>query len=148
MPQQSVKYKKQMEIRGSDSTPVALADGITKVKEMADVKVDRSYKSARPRKNSDQAVELVVHLGIDAKQADQLLRGSLSLPKGVGKSRKVIAFCPEGDVEKAKAAGSGTLSQTERVLSRREMTRGYPTTRGTPQVIENKGMHVNPSVSL
>lgn len=106
MPQNSVRYKKQLEIRGSASEPLALAEGITRVKEMAEVKVDRSYKAARKRKNSDQAVELVVHLGIDAKQADQLLRGSLSLPKGVGKSRKVIAFCPEEDVEKAKAAGA------------------------------------------
>lgn len=106
MPQQSVRYKKQLEIRGRDSEPLALGEGITKVKEMAEVKVDRSYKGARARQNSDQAVELVVHLGIDAKQADQLLRGSLSLPKGVGKSRKVIAFCPEEDVEKAKAAGA------------------------------------------
>ena len=43
----------------------------------------------------DQSVELIFSLGIDAKQADQMIRGSLSLPHGVGKSKRVIAFCPE-----------------------------------------------------
>ena len=54
----------------------------------------------------DPTVELVMHLGIDPKQAEQALRGSLSLPHGIGASRKVIAFCEEGDVEAAKAAGA------------------------------------------
>ena len=54
----------------------------------------------------DQSVDIVCHLGIDAKQADQMVRGSVSLPKGVGKSKKVIAFCQEGEVDAAKAAGA------------------------------------------
>ena len=45
-------------------------------------------------------------MGIDPKQADQLVRGSLSLPHGVGKQKKVIAFCPDEDVEAAKEAGA------------------------------------------
>jgi len=51
-------------------------------------------------------VELVMHLGIDPKQADQALRGSLSLPHGLGVARKVIAFCDGEDVDKAKEAGA------------------------------------------
>ncbi len=43
----------------------------------------------------DQSVELIFSLGIDAKQADQMIRGSLSLPHGIGKAKRVIAFCPE-----------------------------------------------------
>lgn len=54
----------------------------------------------------DQTVDIVFHLGIDPAQADQLVRGSLSLPKGIGKSKKVIAFCAEGDAAAAKAAGA------------------------------------------
>lgn len=54
----------------------------------------------------DQTVELVMHLGIDPRQADQQLRGSISLPNGIGVSRKVIAFCEGEDIEKAKAAGA------------------------------------------
>ena len=54
----------------------------------------------------DQTVDLVCHLGIDPKQADQMVRGSVSLPKGIGKSKRVIAFCGENDVEAAKQAGA------------------------------------------
>ena len=54
----------------------------------------------------DQSIDLVCNLGIDPRQADQMIRGSVSLPKGVGKSKRVIAFCQEGDVEIAKAAGA------------------------------------------
>jgi large subunit ribosomal protein L1 len=51
-------------------------------------------KSFNPTK-FDQSVELIFSLGIDPKQADQMIRGSLSLPHGVGKTKRVIAFCPE-----------------------------------------------------
>jgi large subunit ribosomal protein L1 len=54
----------------------------------------------------DATVELALHLGIDPRQADQALRGSLSLPHGIGKTRRVIAFCEGDDVKKAKAAGA------------------------------------------
>lgn len=54
----------------------------------------------------DQTVELIFSLGIDAKQADQSIRGSLSLPHGVGKSKRVVAFCPDHLAPKALAAGA------------------------------------------
>ena len=54
----------------------------------------------------DQTVNVVAHLGIDPKQADQALRGSISMPHGIGKSATVVAFCPDDKVEEAKAAGA------------------------------------------
>jgi large subunit ribosomal protein L1 len=54
----------------------------------------------------DQSVELIFSLGIDPKQADQMIRGSLSLPHGIGKSKRVIAFCPEHLVTSALNAGA------------------------------------------
>lgn len=54
----------------------------------------------------DQTVDLVLHLGIDPKQADQLVRGAISLPHGTGKKRTVIAFCEDGDADEAKKAGA------------------------------------------
>ena len=54
----------------------------------------------------DQTIECVLLLGIDPKQADQLVRGSLSLPHGVGKQKRVIAFCEDSLVEEAKKAGA------------------------------------------
>jgi len=66
----------------------------------------------------DQTVECVMHLGIDPKQADQMIRGSIALPHGIGKARKVIAFCEDSDVEAAIAAGAieaGTDELVEKV---------------------------------
>lgn len=54
----------------------------------------------------DQTVNVVLHLGIDAEQADQAIRGSVSLPNGVGKTKKVVAFCREDQIGPAKAAGA------------------------------------------
>lgn len=54
----------------------------------------------------DQTVELVVWLGIDPKQADQQLRGSISLPHGIGKSKRVVAFCEGDQAEAAREAGA------------------------------------------
>ena len=104
MPRRSVKYQKQMKLRGDSSEPVELDKGIAQVQEMAGAQADRSYKGGKKRKGVDQTIELVMHLGIDPKQADQLLRGSLSLPKGIGKTKRVIAFCEDEDAEKAKVA--------------------------------------------
>lgn len=54
----------------------------------------------------DQTVNIVFHLGIDAAQADQSIRGAVALPKGIGKTKRVIAFCREDVAKEAKAAGA------------------------------------------
>jgi large subunit ribosomal protein L1 len=66
------------------------------------VKIVREFKGEKV----DPTIELTMHLGIDPRQADQALRGSISLPNGIGKARKVIAFCEGEEAEKAKAAGA------------------------------------------
>src|SRR6478752_729167 len=75
------------------TTPVAI-----------DAAVD-AVKAFKPTK-FDQSVELIFSLGIDAKQADQIVRGSVSLPHGIGKTKRVVAFCPDHLVDAAKAAGA------------------------------------------
>lgn len=54
----------------------------------------------------DQTVNVVMHLGVDPKQADQNIRGSVSMPKGIGKKKKVVAFCNEAFSKAAKEAGA------------------------------------------
>src|SRR5256885_8916704 len=89
--QRSKRYKKAAE--KAVTAPVAIDQAIDAVK-------------AFPPTKFDQSVELIFSLGIDPKQADQMIRSSLSLPHGVGKSKRVVAFCPEHLVESAKAAGA------------------------------------------
>jgi large subunit ribosomal protein L1 len=91
MKPRSKRYKK--EVQQVTEGPVSLDQAIDKIKSFKGVKFD-------------QTVECVLLLGIDPKQTDQLVRGSLSLPHGVGKQKKVIAFCDDSQVEAAKKAGA------------------------------------------
>ena len=62
-------------------------------------------KSFPPTK-FDQTVEIHMRLGIDPKQADQIIRGSLVLPHGIGKSKRVVVFAKGGLADDARAAGA------------------------------------------
>ena len=106
MPNHSVRYQKQLALRGDVREPISVEKGIEKIKELAAVGNNRTYRNGRKRKDAPQTVELVMHLGINPKQADQMLRGSMSLPKGTGQTKKVIAFCDTELAEKATAAGA------------------------------------------
>jgi large subunit ribosomal protein L1 len=106
MPTKSVRYQKQSEIRGPRQDPQPIEGAIAKLKEMVGVKSDRTYKNGRKRKDAEQTVEICLHLGIDTRQADQMVRGSLSLPKGTGSTKRVIAFADGDAAEQAKAAGA------------------------------------------
>lgn len=87
----SKRIRKDLEKRPTNSMPIDEA-----------VKTLKGFSKTK----FDQTVDIAFHLGIDPKQADQLVRGSVSLPKGIGKTKKVIAFCMEGEVGGAKEAGA------------------------------------------
>ena len=54
----------------------------------------------------DESIDVAVNLGIDAKKSDQLVRGSVVLPKGTGKTMRVAVFAQGAKAEEAKAAGA------------------------------------------
>lgn len=58
------------------------------------------------RAKFDETVELHINLGIDPAQSDQAVRGTVSLPHGIGKSVRVAVFCQGEKVAQAKAAGA------------------------------------------
>ena len=91
MPKRSKRYQADAEKVTEGPQPVD--DAISTVKKLASTKFDPT-------------LEVIMHLGIDPRQADQLVRGSVSLPKGIGKTKRVIAFCDSDLAEKAKAAGA------------------------------------------
>src|SRR4249920_3499561 len=57
----------------------------------------------------DESVDVAVNLGIDAKKSDQVVRGSVVLPRGTGKTVRVAVFAQGANVEKAKAAGADVV---------------------------------------
>lgn len=54
----------------------------------------------------DESIDVAVQLGIDAKKSDQVVRGSVVLPAGTGKSVRVAVFAQGDKAEQAKAAGA------------------------------------------
>jgi len=87
----SKRYKKQVESLKNEE--LGLTEAVEKVK---------SFDKA----GFDQSVECVLNLGIDPKKSDQIVRGAVPLPHGIGKTKKVVAFCQEDEIEKAKQAGA------------------------------------------
>ena len=77
-----------------------LADGPRPIE--AAVKAVKSFKGPR----FDQSIEVVVHLGIDPRQADQQLRGSITMPNGIGRTARVVCFCNPDLVKEASEAGA------------------------------------------
>lgn len=69
---------------------------------MAAIKLLKEFSGAK----FDQSVETAMHLGIDAKQADQAVRGAISLPAGIGKSVRLAVFAKGDNEQKAKDAGA------------------------------------------
>jgi len=61
----------------------------------------------------DQTVEIHMSLGIDPKQADQIIRGSIVLPHGIGKTQRVVVFAKDAAAEAAKEAGADEVGQEE-----------------------------------
>jgi large subunit ribosomal protein L1 len=61
----------------------------------------------------DQTVEIHMRLGVDPKQADQIVRGSVVLPHGIGKTQRVAVFAKGELAEVAKAAGADVVGQED-----------------------------------
>jgi large subunit ribosomal protein L1 len=61
----------------------------------------------------DQSVEVAVRLGIDAKQAEQAVRGSLVLPHGLGRTLRVIVFAKGDKIDEARQAGADEVGGPE-----------------------------------
>ena len=57
----------------------------------------------------DASVDLDIRLGVDPKKADQMVRGTSSLPHGTGKALKVLAICSADKEDEAKKAGANVL---------------------------------------
>ncbi len=66
------------------------------------VKVLKSY----PKAKFDETVEVSFYLGIDPKQSNQLVRGTVSLPHGTGKDVRVVVFCRGEEAKTAEEAGA------------------------------------------
>ena len=61
----------------------------------------------------DSSVDVHIRLGVDPKKADQAIRGTVSLPHGTGKTKRVLVLCPPEKEAEAKAAGADFVGLDE-----------------------------------
>jgi large subunit ribosomal protein L1 len=98
MPKQSKRYRALSEKRRDDAMPVAEAVGMLK-----------GYGNTK----FDQSVEIALRLGIDQAQADQIVRGSIVLPHGIGKQQRVVVFAKGAKADEAREAGADEVGEEE-----------------------------------
>ena len=120
-----------------------LADALSLVKENATAKFDES-------------IDVAVNLGIDAKKSDQLVRGSVVLPAGTGKTVRVAVFAQGAKAEEAKAAGADVVGFDDLAASVKGGTIDFDICIATPdamrvvgalgQILGPRGLMPNPKV--
>jgi large subunit ribosomal protein L1 len=120
-----------------------LSDALALVKESATAKFDES-------------VDVAVNLGIDARKSDQLVRGSVVLPAGTGKTVRVAVFAQGAKAEEAKAAGADIVGFDDLAATVKSGTIDFDVCIATPdamkvvgqlgQILGPRGLMPNPKV--
>src|SRR6204780_3565754 len=84
----------------------------------------------------DETVELVLNLGVDPKQSDQMVRGTVVLPHGLGKSKRVLVI---GSGDKAQEAGADFVGGEDMVQKIQEGWTDYDAVIATPDMMKSAG---------
>ena len=118
-------------------------DALNLVKETANAKFDES-------------IDVAVNLGVDAKKSDQLVRGSVVLPAGTGKTVRVAVFAQGAKAEEAKAAGADIVGFDDLAATIKGGTMDFDICIATPdamkvvgalgQILGPRGLMPNPKV--
>lgn len=83
----------------------------------------------------DETVDVALNLGVDPKYSDQMVRGAIAMPHGLGKTVRVAVFC-KGDKEaEAKAAGADFVGAEDLVAKVKEGFLDFDTAIATPDVM-------------
>src|SRR4249919_4062643 len=94
------KKRKSVAAKVDNNKTYTLKDASSLVKEVNITKFDAS-------------VDLHIRLGVDPKKADQAIRGTVTLPHGTGKTKKVLVLCTPDKEEAARAAGADFVGLDE-----------------------------------
>src|SRR5688572_10391438 len=99
MPKQSKRFR-ALAKQVNEKETLPLANAVERLKKFGNTKFD-------------QTVEIHMRLGVDPKQADQIIRGSVVLPHGIGRTQRVAVFAKGDLAEAAKAAGADVVGQDD-----------------------------------
>jgi large subunit ribosomal protein L1 len=104
MPKRGKKYRAALE-KIEEGRKYTLDEGVTKVKEV----------SAITARKFDETIELTMWLGVDPRKADQLVRGTIVLPHGLGKSKRVLVITQGDKMREAEEAGADMVGGADMV---------------------------------
>lgn len=104
----------------------------------------------------DESIDIAVNLGVDARKSDQMVRGSVVLPKGIGKTVRVAVFAQGDNVQKAKDAGADIVGFDDLAAEIKAGKMDFDVVIATPdamrvvgqlgQVLGPRGLMPNPKV--
>ena len=87
----------------------------------------------------DETVELVMNLGVDPKQSEQMVRGTVVLPHGLGKSKRVLVIASGDKVKEAQDAGADFVGGEDMVQKIQEGWTDYDAVIATPDMMKSAG---------
>jgi large subunit ribosomal protein L1 len=136
--------KKQKAVASFDNTKLfAASEAIEMVKKAATAKFDES-------------VDVAINLGVDPRKSDQMIRGSIVLPNGTGKTVRVAVFAQGPQAEAAKAAGADIVGLEELADDVKKGIMNFDLVIATPdtmrvvgtlgQILGPRGLMPNPKV--
>jgi large subunit ribosomal protein L1 len=137
------KRQKAIAAKVNANQPYAAADAFNLLKEVSTVKFV-------------EAVDVSVHLGVDPRRSDQMVRGATVLPNGTGKSVRVAVFAQGANAEAAKAAGADIVGFEDLAAEIKQGRMDFDVVIATPdamrvvgqlgQVLGPRGLMPNPKV--
>jgi large subunit ribosomal protein L1 len=121
MAKHSKRYRNDAKKIKSEN-PVSVTDAVELLKKFDTLKFN-------------QSVEVAMRLGIDAKQADQLVRGSIVLPHGIGKSLRICVLAKGDKAAEATASGADTVGDAELVAKIKDGWTDFDVCIATPDMM-------------
>jgi large subunit ribosomal protein L1 len=121
MAKRSKRYRNDAK-KIKSATPLSVADAVEQLKKFDTLKFD-------------QSVDVAMRLGIDAKQADQLVRGSIVLPHGIGKTLRICVIAKGDKAEEAKSNGADTVGDAELVAKIKDGWTDFEVCIATPDMM-------------
>jgi large subunit ribosomal protein L1 len=114
------------------------ADLIDKTKLYAPAEAVKLAKETNPTK-FDATVEVAMRLGVDPRKADQMVRGTVNLPHGTGKTARVIVFASGPKAAEAEAAGADVVGSDDLVARIQEGWLDFDAAIATPDQMAKIG---------
>jgi len=121
MAKRSKRYTNEAKKVKSDA-PLSVADAVELLKKFDSLKFN-------------QSVEVAMRLGIDPKQADQLVRGSIVLPHGIGKTLRICVIAKGDKAEEAKSNGADTVGDADLVTKIKDGWTDFDVCIATPDMM-------------